>query len=379
MRRTLIGAMLGALLLALAAPSPGLAAAGPSVWIQVEGENQTLLPRTRVTTSTDPVPVNNCSGTSVAGAIEVATKGNWDRQQFASTILGETHNFTHQDYWAEWLNYRYGNGICNDQLSQNDEIVMLVDVSDSNFAPTVFPMTLRGVPSSAGVGESFTVTVTDYRSDGTPGQGTPTPVAGATVSGGGVSATTGTDGRAQLSLPAAGDQAVRATKGRERSAAAAVCVHAGNDGRCGTASGSAQAGATAPGAEPAPGSTPPATPLRARNLGLLVGHRYPVGTAPRTLRGNVFTGGAALRSLRLRLRRYDRGHCSFYSLRFERFHPARCVLSYFYYPLPARAPWSYLLPEALAPGFYTLETEAVDVFGRLSRARTVFFVTGRAR
>ena len=65
-------------------------------------------------------------------------------------------------------------------------------------------------------------------------------------------------------------------------------------------------------------------------------------------------------------------------MRFERFHPARCVLSYFFYALPTKLPWSYLLPETLQPGFYTLETAAVDAFGRLSRARTVFFVTGPA-
>src|SRR4051812_48267569 len=124
---------------ALLAGAGGQALAA-TVSVRIEGENQTLLPRTQVQTGADPVQMSGggtCPANSVAGAIDAATKGNWDRQQFTNTILGETHTFTHNDYWAEWLNNKYGNGICNDQVAEGDEVVMLVDLSDPNtFAPT---------------------------------------------------------------------------------------------------------------------------------------------------------------------------------------------------------------------------------------------------
>ena len=193
---------------------------------------------------------------------------------------------------------------------------------------------------------------------------------GASVGG----AVTGAGGQAVLSYNSAGPHTLKAERSDSvRSNAAVVCVGCG----AGTPSGGGIDLAGGGTGAPPPGATPPAVALLARNLGLVVNRRYVLGTAPRTLRGYVVTGGAALRSLRIRLRRYDRGHCSFYSLYLERFHPARCVLSYFHYSIPPRTPWSYLLPEPLLPGFYTLETEAVDVFGRLSRARTAFFVVGR--
>jgi len=158
-------------LFVVAAPAP--AAPGPTVTIRIEGENATLLPRTQVTTSTDPVPVSNCPGTSVAGAIELATHGNWDHANggFTSTILGETHSFANSDYWAEWLNGKYGGGVCSDMLAPGDDIVMLVDFSPPpDYAPTVFPVSLQNVPASAERGAPFTVKVAENVTDGTPGR-----------------------------------------------------------------------------------------------------------------------------------------------------------------------------------------------------------------
>ena len=46
---------------------------------------------------------------TVAAAVEAATGGNWDRQAFTQTILGETHAFGPQsDYWAQWNDARPG-------------------------------------------------------------------------------------------------------------------------------------------------------------------------------------------------------------------------------------------------------------------------------
>ena len=360
--RGLLAAAALALALLSAAP-PALGADGPSVFIRIEGQNETLLPRTRVTLSTDPVPGNNCPGNSVAGAIEKGTNGNWDRQQFASTILGESHTFQNNDYWAEWIRrsgggYQYGGGICSDLLSEGDEALMLVDVSDPNtFSPTVFPVDLAGVPASANRGEPFTTTVTEYRSDGTPGTGTPTPLGGATVSGGGASATTGSDGKASVAMPDAGAFSLRATKGPERSASVTVCVHDGNDGTCGTTR-------PEPGDDQATTSQSPPAKAAYRDPAPFVisparRQRFGAGRGPRRLRGLVHLGTAGLRQVKLRLTRRAGSRCEYYSGRLELFRPTPCGSGYFF-KIGDRARWSYLMPERLGPGRYLLEVAASD-------------------
>ena len=92
----------------LAAP----ALAGPTVSIRIEGATHTLLERTQVALPDTPPPVaGGCPADSPGAAIDVATAGNWDRQAFTSTILGESHTFANNDYWAEWLDtgggYKY--------------------------------------------------------------------------------------------------------------------------------------------------------------------------------------------------------------------------------------------------------------------------------
>ena len=62
----------------------------------------------------------NADRHSAGAAIEQATKGGWDRGSFVTTLLGETHDFSHNDFWAEWIDrgqgYKYGGGVCADQL-----------------------------------------------------------------------------------------------------------------------------------------------------------------------------------------------------------------------------------------------------------------------
>ena len=143
------------------------AMAGPTVTVRVEGQSATLLERTRVTLPDTPPPVDSCDRYTPAAAIDVATNGNWDRQAFTSTILGETHTFEDSDYWAEWLDtgagYKRGAGICTDVLAEGDEVLMLVDRSPApSFAPTVFPLDLEGVPAAVRKGDPITVTVVEY-------------------------------------------------------------------------------------------------------------------------------------------------------------------------------------------------------------------------
>ena len=336
-------------LLALVALSttavPAVAAPGPTVTIRIEGENATLLGRTQVTTSTDPVPGgDHCPGTSVAGAIEVATGGNWDRLAFTSTILGETHSFANSDYWAEWLNGKYGGGICSDMLAPGDDIVMLVDFSPPpSYAPTVFPVTLQDVPTIVTRGAPFTVKVVENVTDGTPGTGTPTPVAGATVSGGGASATSGPDGAATLSMPSTGTFGLRAMKSsRARSETESVCVHDAGDGSCGTV------------------AVTPHRVLQSFITGPRAGQVFAAGHGPRLLSGTIDPGTDGLDRVRLRLRRMLDRHCTFYSVKAERWLRRRCDAGGLAYTISSRPAWSYLLPSRLGQGAYQLTVYAID-------------------
>src|SRR4051812_10412916 len=214
MRLTSSGALAGTLLALL----PATAFAGPTVKVRVEGATGTLLERTTVTLPDTPPPVaGGCPRYTAAAALDEGTHGNWDRNAFTQTILGESHTFTDSDYWAEWIDrgtgYRFGGGICTDVLNDGDELVMLVDRSPAPASvPTVFPLDLDGVPSSVQAGTPFTVTVVAYHTDGTPGTGQPQAVEGATVSGGHASATTDRDGKASLRIADTGTVTLKATK-----------------------------------------------------------------------------------------------------------------------------------------------------------------------
>ena len=114
---------------AIASLGASSAVAGPTVTVRIEGEKATL-PQTTVTLNA-PEPVSNCAANSVAAAINLAVGGNWDHGEsnggagnFTETILGETHDFTHNsDTWAEWVDYKWGGGICTDTLSEGDEVL----------------------------------------------------------------------------------------------------------------------------------------------------------------------------------------------------------------------------------------------------------------
>src|SRR5918997_5194575 len=71
----------------------GTALAGPTVTVRVEGQNSTLLERTQVTLPDTGLDICGGKPFTAASALDVATHGNWDRKEFASTILGESHTF----------------------------------------------------------------------------------------------------------------------------------------------------------------------------------------------------------------------------------------------------------------------------------------------
>jgi hypothetical protein len=360
--RSLAGLVAVAALLALA-PA---AVAGPSVTVRVEGAAGTLLERTRVTLP--DTPVAGCGPNTVAAAIEVATGGNWDRQPFTQTILGETHAFADSDYWAEWVDrgsgYKFGGGICNDVLAEGNEVLMLVDRSPPpDFRPTVFPLDVESVPAQAMRGAEVTVTVVEYRlPTGATGEGERTPVAGATVTAGAASATTGADGRATLTLSATGTIAVKATRpGNAPSAAELVSV-------------SDRAGAPPPVTTTGRDTVAPL----ARIVGIRDGQRFSRRRAPRELRGTVADDPSGLRAVKLRLSRRVGKRCWYFSGKRERFLRRACGTRHAF-KIGDDASWRYLLPKRLGRGRYMLDVYAIDRAGNRDvaergRSRVVFFV-----
>jgi hypothetical protein len=361
MKRFVPGALAG---LAAAALVAAPAHAGPTVTVRVEGASSTLLERTRVTLPDTPPPVNGCAKWTVGAAIEAATGGNWDREPFTETILGESHTFAQNDYWFEWLDsgegYRAGNGICNDVMEDGDEALMLVDIASPTFTPTQFPLDLEGLPAAVEVGKPVTVTVVAYvTADGAPGTGTRTPVEGATVSGGGATATTGAGGTAVLTFPQPGAAVVKAAKaGAVISAGEPVTVSATPlppGGGTGTGTPAARAD----------DKTAPVATLS----GVKDGATYSRKRAPRELRGTVSADPSGIKSVRLSIVRRHKGRCWAFDSASERFERHRCGGSRSF-RIGDRAEWSYLLPKRLARGRYTIRVAAIDKAGNASATET---------
>src|SRR3954447_5529370 len=360
MHKLLSGLVAGIALLA-AAPA---ALAGPTVTVRVESPGGTLLERTTVTLPDRPSAGNPCGANTAAAALDAGTGDNWDHAEFTQTILGETHKFDNSDYWAEWIaragtGYERGAGICSDTMAAGDELLMLVDVSPPpSFAPTVFPLDLEGVPAQASRGDSVTVTVVEYRSaTGATGEGARTPVAGATISGGGTTATSGADGKATLRLDQTGSYAIKATRqGNAPSAGELVSV-------------------AMPGqAPPPPGAAARDTAAPVTTVGLRDGAVFSRRRAPRLLRGRVSQDPSGLYSVKLRLTQRLGRHCSYFSGRRERFRRMHCGGGSFL-RIGDQADWSYLLPKRLGRGRYVLEAKAIDTaFNRGAPARVRFRV-----
>jgi hypothetical protein len=360
--------------------------------VRVEGESATLLPVTTVTLE-KPEPVSGCPYNSVAAAINLAVKGNWDHGEaesgggdFTETILGETHAFTNEsDTWAEWVNYKWGGGICTDLLSEGEEVLMVADHEpEPYYAPTVLPLVVTGVPASAQTGVSFNVQVsaihTPAEAFAEPGEGTPKPEAGVTVSGDGASATSNAEGVATLTLAQPGTYTFTARKSGDAPAAPfTVCVRASSESACGVQ------GSTGPstGSTPVSSATVSTTPytgpyaIVAKATGLIDGHVYKRGRAPRVLTGSVLAH-TTVSSVSLKLRRKYRGRCYAFNGASTRFVRARCGAGGFF-KVSDNGLFSYLLPSALAPGRYVLDIEATDAAGNhttLARgtSRIVFYV-----
>ncbi|MGI8730093.1 MAG: hypothetical protein ACR2LK_08920 [Solirubrobacteraceae bacterium] len=361
----------------LCAASPALAAPA-DISVRIEGSSATLVPRTALRTTTAPVnkdgqPGHQCSGTSAAGALELATGGDWGGSWFdafgysVERIRGESHVFPSPDYYGIWINNRAAaEGVCGatSELQQGDELLIFVDrcefdpvTSACSNAPVV-PLGLT-VPRLVRPGVPFTVSVVEYAADGTS-----TPAAGATVGGGAAAATTNAAGAAVVTIARPGPAILRATKpGRARSATEGVCASTGSDGACGSA---------VPGA---PSSTPACvtdgrdglcgTRDRSAPGGQVTGireqQRFARGKGPRRLRARIDSDPSGLLTVKLRLTRTVGRRCSYFSGRFERLRRSKCgAENGFWFAVGDRERVDYLLPARLPRGRYVLDVNVVD-------------------
>lgn len=391
-----ISLALGAACLSLMAFASWAHAAAPAtVTVRVVGAAPnfpTLLPLTQVLTTTAPVVKDGgtCTGTSAAGALEEATKGNWEgtwNSGFGDyevvSIEGQSYPFDASSnknyYWSFWLNSRESTiGVCGSQLETGNQVLFIPGCfgSECPAAPNVLAVE---APSVAAIGSSVTVRVLSYPGTG----GEPTPATGAIVSSEGISQTTDPNGLTTLAFTHAGDYTLHVTGAGEGPPSvpgeAIVCVHADNDGACGTTGPTGSAGGSSSGGVLGYSASSYKGPYAvvAKVAGLIEHHHYARARAPKVLSGTVLAH-TTVASVSLRLRRSYRGRCYAYNGASERFGSARCGQGGFF-KVGTRSSFSYLLPEALAPGRYVLDVQADDVAGNrttLARgtSRVVFYV-----
>ncbi|MGH2849870.1 MAG: DUF4430 domain-containing protein [Solirubrobacteraceae bacterium] len=184
------------------------AAAGATVTVRIEGTSKTLLPPTSVTLGSaavdkDGVAADACKGSSAAGALQLASRGDWNGSfskslggYLVSSIDGLTFPSTGARYWAFWINDAPASqGVCGITPASGDSILFFPDCYGKKCPPNDGVLGVKA-PATARAGHPVTVTVTAYSES----KGTPTQKAGATVSGDGVSAKTSAGGTARLTF-----------------------------------------------------------------------------------------------------------------------------------------------------------------------------------
>ena len=132
--------LLGAALTAVQTTASAVGAPSTAITVRVEGPKRTLVPATSVVLSNgtivkDGVATDSCSGTSAAGALELATRGDWSgtwsasfNAYFLTTIDGLAFPSTGAEYWAFWVNDAPSSeGICSYDPKPGDSLLFFPD------------------------------------------------------------------------------------------------------------------------------------------------------------------------------------------------------------------------------------------------------------
>jgi hypothetical protein len=264
--------------------------------------------------------------------------------------------------WGYAVNYTTaGVGGCQFQLAPGSEVLWAY-----NYFNLPHLLRLSG-PESANAGSPITLHVIDGQTgEAISGAAIDELIEGATTAVPS-SGTTDASGNATVTLPRTGSVTLKATSAKSvRSNGLAVCVHNGNDGKCGSTSSTSSA--TAGGTHSLTLTTQGVLAANvARIAGINDGHAYKRRQAPRVLRGVVeVPAGGTLRDVRIRLERRHRGRCFRFSGARERFMRGRCGMARFF-SVGASQSFSYLLPAPLSRGRYLFDIEAVDAAGRVTQ------------
>ncbi len=115
---------------------PALAAASPKVSFRVEGASRTLLaPKTLVAPSSGSItkggtPAGVCPADSAAGALNVATHGDWGGTYSSglgvevTNILGTNALYAKGSYWEFFVNDRAASeGVCDTKLKSGEQLL----------------------------------------------------------------------------------------------------------------------------------------------------------------------------------------------------------------------------------------------------------------
>jgi hypothetical protein len=242
----------------LAIPVQALAA---NVRVTVVGKKSMLLPPTTVEIGTGSAEAttwngvgtlpHSCKNNTAYQAIEKAVKGNWDRELFINTILGETISWApNEEYWAIYYDNNYGEwGACEQAMKNGDSVLMQAVVSgpeSEGYVPQSIPIELALVTPASGKvekGKTLKVKLTEWKPKTTIGTEEPKGsghfvippsehlnAPGYTVKIGSAEAVTNSLGEATLTLNTIGKFSAEAsmpgsTKNYSRSAPVPVCVY----------------------------------------------------------------------------------------------------------------------------------------------------------
>jgi len=136
-RKTLV-ALLGAIVVALAAAGAALAASsGPAVTWQVKSLTKTLLKPTTVHgekgwITKGGTPKGKCSGNSAAGALDAATHGKWSGKYFSSLNDIEVTSIfgvkpPRSDFWELFVNGKPAStGVCEVKLHAGQKFLFKI-------------------------------------------------------------------------------------------------------------------------------------------------------------------------------------------------------------------------------------------------------------
>jgi hypothetical protein len=364
MNRSILAGVAG-ISLALAATATATAA---PVTLRVEGSSGTLVKAASV----DPAGVGtlvrdgaNCAGTdTAAGALELATAGDWDGSDFGfgvsvDRIRTVTNDFASGRYWELFVNGVSASvGACDQAVQAGDEVVFATacGAADATDCFTGGFLDVKAAPT-AKPGEPLTVTATQT----TSGYQVPTettPAGGATIAGGGQTATAGADGTAAITLTQRGAVELRVTRERQVPDTVAVCVTDGADGFCGTRR---PDGTTLPpeiGGAPVTPAAPDVDAPVAKVTGIRNGQRFARAKAPRRLTADVADASGVLQ-VKLSLTRQVGKRCWAFSGKQERFKRVRCG-THPVFKLDSTGAVDYLLPKRLGKGRYVLDVRATD-------------------